>query len=148
MKAFRFPLQRVLEWRALQMRAQEEKLATLQVKLGEVLHRENALVMTELNAEMNVLRQPAVKGSEFRALASFQVRLRSERLTLQKSRRLLEGQIDEQRKLLIKARKECKTVENLKEKRMQQWSYLHDRELENTAAESYISSWVRSNSGQ
>jgi len=67
---------------------------------------------------------------------------------LQKSRRLLEGQIDEQRKLLIKARKECKTVENLKEKRMQQWSYLHDRELENTAAESYISSWVRSNSGQ
>ena len=29
MKAFQFPLQRVLEWRELQMRTEEEKLSTL-----------------------------------------------------------------------------------------------------------------------
>jgi hypothetical protein len=30
MKTFRFPLQRVLEWRSLQQRVEEEKLAGLQ----------------------------------------------------------------------------------------------------------------------
>ena len=145
MKTFQFPLQRVLEWRALQMRAEEEKLATLQNKLAEVLHRENALVLAELNAEMNVLRQATVPGSEFRTLAAFQVRIRSERISLLAKRRTLEGEIAEQRKRLLKARKDCKTVENLKERRKKQWIYLSDRELENTAAESYISNWVRSN---
>jgi flagellar export protein FliJ len=145
MKTFQFPLQRVLEWRALQMRAEEEKLGTLQNKLAEVLHRENALVLAELNAEMNVLRQATVPGSEFRTLAAFQVRIRNERISLLTKRRTLEGEIAEQRKRLLKARKECKTVENLKERRKKQWIYLSDRELENTAAESYISNWVRSN---
>jgi hypothetical protein len=33
----------------------------------------------------------------------------------------------------------------LKERREKAWTYLHDRELENTAAESFISNWARSN---
>jgi flagellar export protein FliJ len=145
MKAFHFPLQRVLEWRALQMRTEEEKLATLQNKLAEVLHRENALVLAELDAEMKLLRQSSVEGSEFRALAAFQRRIRNERMSLLVSRRKYESLIAEQRKRLLTARKDCKTVENLKERRKKQWTYLSDREVENTAAESFISNWVRSN---
>jgi len=147
-KAFRFPLQRVLEWRALHVRTEEEKLSTLQNKLAAVSHRENELVLMELNAEMNVLRQEAVPGSEFRALAGFQIRLRHERASLRLSREALEGQIGEQRKRLLKARKDHKIIESLKEKRLKQWAYLSDRELENVAAESYISNWVRSNSAE
>jgi flagellar export protein FliJ len=144
MKAFHFPLQRVLDWRALQLRTQEEKLSVLQGKLAEVLHRENALLVAELNEEMHLLGQASVEGSEFRALAAFQLRLRHERISLQASRKNYENLIAEQRKRLLKARKDCKTVENLKERRKTAWTYLSDRELENTAAESYISKWVRS----
>ena len=43
MKSFRFPLQRVLDWRSLQLRAEEEKLAGFQQKLAALIHRENAL---------------------------------------------------------------------------------------------------------
>ena len=145
MKAFRFPLQRVLEWRALHVRTEEEKLATLQNRLAEIAHRESELALKELNAEMEVMQQPTVPGSDFRALAAFQIRLRNQRASLQASRRTLESQIAEQRKALLKARKDHKIVEALKEKRLRQWIYLNDRELENTAAESYISNWVRSN---
>jgi flagellar export protein FliJ len=145
MKSFRFPLQRVLEWRALQVRTEEEKLSTIQNKLAEVLHRENALVVAQLGAEMNLLRQPSVEGSEFRALAAFQLRIRNQRISLLASRRKYEAEIAEQRKRLLKARKDCKTLENLKDRRKRTWMYLSDRELENTAAESYISNWVRSN---
>lgn len=148
MKAFHFPLQRVLDWRGLQLRTEEEKLSAIQNRLAEVLHRENALLVAELNAEMNLLGQPSAEGSEFRALAAFQLRLRHERLSLLASRRNFEKLLAEQRKRLLKARKDCKTVENLKERRKTAWTYLNDRELETMAAESYISKWARSNAEQ
>lgn len=145
MKAFQFPLQRVLEWRALQMRTEEEKLSTIQNKLAEVMHRENALTAAQLNAEMNLLGRPLVEATEFRALSAFQLRIRSEKVSLVVARKNLETQIAEQRKRLLKVRKDCKILENLKDRRKKAWTYLSDRELENTAAESYISSWARSN---
>jgi len=145
MKAFRFPLQRVLEWRALQMRTEEEKLSAIQNKLAEVLHRENALTAAQLSAEMNLLARPLVQATEFQALSAFQLRIRSEKVSLLAARNNLETQIAEQRKRLLKARKDCKILENLKDRRKKAWTYLSDREIENTAAESYISSWARSN---
>ena len=145
MKAFHFSLQRVLEWRELQMRREEEKLSTLQNQLAEVLHRENALAVAQLNAEMKLLGQASVEGSEFRALAAFQLRIRGEKISLLASRRNIEEQIAEQRQRLLQARKDCKILDNLKDRRKKAWTYLSDRELENTAAESYISSWARTN---
>ncbi len=145
MKAFQFPLQRVLEWRELQMRTEEERLSTIQNRLVEVQHRESALTAAQLNAEMNVLGRPLVEATEFRALAAFQLRIRGQKVALVAARKNLEIQIAEQRKRLLKARKDCKILENLKERRKKSWTYLHDRELENTAAESFISNWARSN---
>ena len=145
MRAFHFPLQRVLEYRELQMRTEEEKLSTIQNQLAEVLHRENALTAAQLNAEMNLLGRAVVDAGEFRALSAFQLRIRSEKVSLLAARKNLEVQVAEQRKRLLKARKNCKILENLKEKRKKTWTYLSDREIENTAAESYISNWARTN---
>jgi 5'-3' exonuclease len=133
MKTFRFPLQRVLEYRELQMRTEEERLSAIQIQLADVLHRENALTAAQLNAEMNLLARPVVEAAEFRALSAFQLRIRSEKISLIAARRNLE------------VRKDCKILENLKDRRKKAWTYLSDREIENTAAESYISNWARSN---
>ena len=145
MKNFQFPLQRVLEWRELQMRTEEEKLSTIQNRLAEVLHRQNALTAAQLNAEMNVLGRTVVEATEFRALAAFQLRIRGEKISLVAARKNLEIQIAEQRKRLLKIRKDCKILENLRDRRKKAWMYLHERELENTAAESFISNWARTN---
>jgi flagellar export protein FliJ len=145
MKTFRFPLQRVLEYRELQMRTEEERLSAIQIQLADVLHRENALTAAQLNAEMNLLARPVVEAAEIRALSAFQLRIRSEKISLIAARRNLETQIAEQRKRLLKVRKDCKILENLKDRRKKAWTYLSDREIENTAAESYISNWARSN---
>ena len=145
MKSFNFPLQRVLEYRELQMRTEEEKLSTIQNQLAEVLHRENALTAAQLNAEMNLLGRPVVEATEFRALSAFQLRIRSEKVSLVTTRKNLESQIAEQRKRLLKVRKDCKILQNLKDGRKKAWTYLSDREIENIAAESYISNWARSN---
>ena len=145
MKSFHFPLQRVLEYREVQMRTEEEKLSTIQNQLAEVLHRENALTAAQLNAEMKLLGRALVEATEFRALSAFQLRIRSEKISLLAARTNLETQIAEQRKRLLKVRKDCKILENLKDRRKKAWTYLSDREIENTAAESYISNWARSN---
>jgi flagellar export protein FliJ len=130
MKTFHFPLQRVLEYRELQMRTEEEKLSTIQNQLAQVLHRENALTAAQLNAEMNLLGRAVVDASEFRALSAFQLRIRSEKVSLLTARNNLETQIAGQRKRLLKARKDCKVLENLKERRKKAWTYLSDREIE------------------
>lgn len=144
MKSFQFRLQRVLEWRALQLRREEEKLSTIQNQLAEVLHRDQALEVEQLNAEMKLLGQASVEGADFRALAAFQVRVRHERVALHIERTKFEDLVAAQRKLLLKARKDCKILENLKERRAKAWVQMSDKEVEETAAESYISSWVRS----
>jgi flagellar export protein FliJ len=148
MKSFRFPLQRVLDWRTLQLRSEEEKLAGLQHKLAALIHREKALTMARSRSESAVLRPPSIAGSDLRALAGFRVRIKSEHAALKASRAQCEAQIAEQRTRLLKARKDCRVLEQLKEKRQKEWSYLGDREVEDTAAESYLANWSRSNAEQ
>jgi flagellar export protein FliJ len=144
-KSFRFPLQRVLDWRGLQLRTEEEKLAALQQKLAALIHREKALAAAQSRSEAAVLGSPSIQGSDLRALAGFQVRIKSERAALEASRAQCNAQVAEQRKRLLKARKDYRVLEQLKEKRHKTWSYMGDREVEDTAAESYISNWLRAN---
>ncbi|HEY1757513.1 MAG TPA: hypothetical protein VGG72_19225 [Bryobacteraceae bacterium] len=145
MKAFRFPLQRALDWRTVQLRAEEEKLAILQRKLAALIHREKAVMAAQSRSESTVLGRPSMAGSDLRVLSGFQVRAKSERTTLQSSRTQCGVQIAEQLKRLLKARQDCRVLEQLKEKRHKAWVYLGEREVEDTAAESYISNWLRSN---
>jgi flagellar export protein FliJ len=143
MKSFQFPLQRVLDWRTLRMRAEEEKLASLQQKLAALLHRETTLTAAELKSEMGLLQLPAIEGSDLRALAAFQLRIRRERAVLKAERTQCETHIDEQRQRLLKARRDCRALDKLKEKRKRMWTSLRDREIEDTAAEAFLSQWAR-----
>ncbi len=144
MKSFQFPLQRVLDWRLLQMRTEEEKLAALQHTLAGLIHRENTLIAAQLKSELGLLTLPSIDGSDLQALAAFQLHMQSERESLRGSRRQCEAQIAAQRNRLVKARKDYRVLEKLKEKRWRTWTYLSDREVEHTAAENYISKWARS----
>ncbi len=148
MKAFQFPLQRVLDWRKLQLRAEEERLAGLQKKAAALLQRENVLTAAQSRSESAVLGLISIPGSDLRALAEFHTRIKTERTALKTNRVQCDAQVAEQRKRLLKARKDCRVLEKLKEERYKAWSHLADREVEDTAAESYISSWLRANAEQ
>ena len=143
MKRFQFPLQRVLDWRSLHMRSAEEQLTRLQEQQAALVHRENALRAAELQSEMGLLKLPSMDGSELQSLAGFQVRIRRERSELQEARAKCLAEIVQQRTRVLIARRDFKVVEKLKEKRLQSWTYLTDREIENTAAEAFLSRWAR-----
>ena len=144
MKSFQFPLQRALDWRAVQMRTEEEKLAALQRQLAALIHREKVLMAAQLKSQLGLFSQPCISGSELRALAAFQARIRRERAAVNTERGPCEARIAAQRTRLLKARKDYRVLEKLKQKRWKSWVYLNDREAEHTAAEAYISQWGRS----
>jgi len=143
-KSFKFSLQRVLDWRALQMRTEEEKLAMLQRKLAALAQREQSLTAAQSKSERDVLSRPFIDGSQIKALAAFRLSIEHGRASIRASRAQCEALLVEQRMRLLKARRDLRVLEKVKENRLKEWQSLSDREVEDTAAENYISQWARS----
>ena len=143
MKTFRFPLQRVLEWRALQLRLEEEKLAGLQQHLVTLLEMREKLAAERNRSESHLFASGAAAGSDLQSWALYQARLAKQQELLATQLVQCEKLVLEQRQRLLKARTDHRVLERLKERRWRQWVYLNEREVEDTAAEVYLSKWNR-----
>ena len=75
MKTFRFPLQRVLEWRALQLRVEEEKLAALQQQLASMLELREKLAAERNRSQSHLFESGTAAGSDLQSWALYQARL-------------------------------------------------------------------------
>jgi flagellar FliJ protein len=143
MKTFRFPLQRVLEWRALQLRVEEEKLASLQQQLASLLELREKLSSARNRSESHLFSSGTAAGSDLQSWALYQARLLKQQELLKTQLLQCEKLTLEQRQRLLKARTDHRVLERLKERRWRQWMYLNEREVEDTAAEVYLSKWSR-----
>jgi flagellar export protein FliJ len=141
-KAFRFSLQQVLEWRAVQLRSEEEKLAGLQRQLSALLIRDKELQAAMLKSELDLRARPVIPGLELGALPGFRRRAENQRHVLLQACAKLQRDIDQQRKQLLEARRDHRVLEKLREKRRSEWAYLSDREIEDIAAEAYLAKWA------
>jgi len=146
MKTFRFPLQRVLEWRALQLRVEEEKLSGLQQQLTSLLQLREQLSSERNRSQSQLFSSGTAAGSDLQSWALYQARLVKQQELVKTQLVQCEKLILEQRQRLLKARTDHRVLERLKERRWRQWVYLNDRELEDTAAEVYLSKWSRDDS--
>jgi flagellar FliJ protein len=143
MKIFRFPLQRVLEWRALQLRVEEEKLTGLQQQLAALLQMREKLAAERHRSQSHLFASGTAAGSDLQTWALYQARLVKQQELLKTQLLQCEKLTLEQRQRLLKARTDHRVLERLKERRWRQWIYLNDRELEDSAAEAYLSKWSR-----
>lgn len=143
MRAFRFPLQRVLEWRALQLRVEEEKLAGLQQQLASLVELREKLAAARHRSESHVFASGTVPGSDLQSWALYQARLAKQQELLKTQLLQCEKLILEQRQRLMKARTDHRVLERLKERRWKQWVSLSDREVEETANDVFLAKWAR-----
>ena len=143
MKAFHFSLQRVLEWRALQQRTEEEKLSSLQQTLSALLMRDKELQTSLLKSELDLRARPSIPAFEIGALTGFRRRIELERKNLRTATFKVECEIDAQRKKLLQARRDYRILEKLRARKYAEWSYLNDREIENIAADAFLAQWTR-----
>ncbi len=147
MKSFRFPLQKVLDWRRTQL--EMEELAFRQ-KSAEMTRLENAsaqMTASGNTAERQVRAWNPVAGGDLSALGSFRLHVKMKETELALSRETCRKELAKREQLMLEAKRRLRLLELLKEKRLAEWSAEQDRELEALASEAFLAKWKRRRSG-
>lgn len=143
MKVFRFKLQKILEWREMQLQIAQEKLEQLQRQLEFLNQQEEKIRAFYAEAECNMLACPVLTGSELQAMAGLKQRTQQQLYKVRVRKSECAAIVADQRARTLKARQDHLVLEKLRERRHQEWMYLSERELESTAAELYLATWTR-----
>ena len=138
---FHFRLERVLRWRVMELALEEAKLkrhmdhcARLDAALGMV-KREIAGLPARLVSLSNI------HGSDLNALASYAARLSKEREKIEQRRADAQRELQSQIEIHRKARQRSRLLEELRDRKREEWTTQHHRELEALAQESYLARW-------
>ena len=130
MKNFQFRLDRVLDWRRTEMEMEETRLKQLRAAQAAIEQEKAALEASRDGAGRAMLGQPSVYGAELQLLSGYNaaVKLLSARLD-EKQRASEQAAVAQQQKLL-EARRRLRLLENLKDRRLSEWKYDTERQLE------------------
>jgi flagellar export protein FliJ len=141
MTTFRFPLKRVLDWRRTQLELEEARYKRQAAVLAE-LDRARAEIEAEgIRAEVQVREWNPIAGRDLEALSTFRVRVKSREAQLAAQRADCAKKLAEQRQAMLEARRRCKLLERLEERKLAEWRATRNRELDELAAESYLVKW-------
>jgi len=143
MKPFRFPLQKVLEWRRTQLELQEAACKRQAAEVAALDRAREALRVTAARAESELRGRNSVSGSDLAALAGFREQVKKRDRLLAAQRAEAQKKLEQEQLALLEARRRCRLLERLEERRRREWAAETDRKLEETAAESYLARWVR-----
>jgi len=143
MQRFSFPLQRVLElW--------ERQAELAELRFGELNARRAALDVEQQNLEQerdtagrNLVESHSVTATELMALESFRQYAAEQLRLIARRQAECDAAIEQQRLVVMEARRRTRLMEKLRERKLAEWKYLFDRELEETAAESFLSRLAR-----
>ncbi len=141
MKAFRFPLERVLEWRRMQRDIERSNIRAIATRIQELDDRRRQLSLERSVAEGEVLRAKTMDGADLARVAAFQLHVRNEKLTIANTRGQCEHELTAQREKLVEAQRQVKLLQNLRDKRMTRWTADLAREREQFAAEAFLARW-------
>ena len=143
MKTFRFPLEKALDWRRIELELEEVRYKQ---QVGELagLDRQRAEVEASgIRAEIEVREWRPIAAGDLTALGSFRQYVKSRESEIARLRFEAAQKLAEQQKVMLEARRRCRLLERLKEHRLTEWTAGRDREVEEIAAESYLARWSR-----
>ncbi len=138
MTQFRFRLERVLAWRRTQLELAEQRFERQTAAAAELDRARAGLDAAGVRAETAIRQWDAVTGSDLAALDGFRRDLRRRQNDLDARRMTARRELDEGRAAMLEARRRCRLLERLKERRqagMERGGA--DRETEQLAAEAF-----------
>jgi len=141
MKAFRFPLDRALHLRRLQLELEQAKLQQLARDRDQLDLRATAIRSDAARTRAASTSQPQISSIELAALPGYQTGVRNRLSKLDGQKRDILKRIEDQRRVTLEAERKVKLLEQLREKRYADWSALMNREQEAFAAEAYLARW-------
>jgi flagellar export protein FliJ len=143
MTPFRFPLEKVLDWRRTQLDLAETMFKRQAAALAG-LDRECAeLEAVGIRTEIQVRQWRPVSGGDLAALSGFRLHLKMREKRLAAGRTECRKELASRQNAMLEARRRLRLLERLKERRLAQWRAACDREMEEHAAESYLAQWPR-----
>ena len=141
MKTFHFPLEKALEWRRIELELEEARYKQQSAELASLDRRRAEIEASGIRAEIQVREWTPVSAGDLAALGNFRLRVKSDEAELAGRRAECARKLADRQKHMLEARRRCRLLERLKERRLAEWKSAADRELEQIAAESYLSRW-------
>lgn len=141
MRAFRFRLQRILEFRHTRLTEEERKLKLLQMELNAVARQIEDVRRARLQSANVLTSGGALKGEDLRALAGFQARLRRDETALQQRHTVCVRKLRQQEEAFKVSRRDYRLLEELRKRRFAEWLRAANRELDQLASDLYLARW-------
>ena len=141
MRAFRFRLQRIMEFRHTRLTEEERKLKFLQMELNAVAGHIEDVRRSRHQSAIALTSGHAIKGEDLRALAGFQAKLRRNETMLQQRYAVCVRKLRQQEEAFKAARRDYRLLEELRKRRFAEWLQATNRELDQLASELYLARW-------
>jgi len=142
MNAFRFPLEKVLDWRRSELGVAEAKLQQLAAAVAAVDRARAELDAAGIREEALVRKWSPLSGSDLAALGGFRLHVRKRHAELAAERAACVGRLAAGRGAVLEARRRLRLLERLKARRWEAWRLARDKELEEMASESHLARWA------
>lgn len=143
MTRFRFRLESVLGWRRAQLEAEEFRLQPLLEAVARVEREIAAIDQARSVAEGEVRASGAVSAPELWALSAYREAAQARAVSLAARRRECGVEVERQRERIAAARRRCRLLERLRERRLGDWEYQQIRELDTFASDAFLARWKR-----
>jgi hypothetical protein len=144
MNAFRFPLQKALDWRRTQLEIEEVRYKQQSAELAALDRQQAETEASGIRVETEVRAWPSIAGSDLAALDRFRLRIKKEEARIADQRLAAARKATEQQEKMLEARRRARLLERLREKRLTEWQSAQAKELDALAGESYLAQWNRS----
>jgi len=140
--AFRFSLQKALEWRGTQLELAEAQVQQQLAALAYLDRQELELQTMGRRTEVEVRALQPLSGADLAALGSFRALVKSQERELARKRLEMRAELAKRQAAMLEARRRSRLLERLKERRWAEWQAASDKELEELAADSYLARWT------
>jgi len=131
----------VLNWQRTQCELEETRTKQLAAGLQQLQAEQTALDESRQTANRTVLDAQSPLPGDLSALAGYRRVLDLKQRQLAEAVRQCEQRLAAQRKRWTEARRRCRLLEKLKERRRAEYDYEMNRELESLASETFLARW-------
>jgi hypothetical protein len=143
MTSFLFPLQKVLNWRRTQLELGEIRFKQQLMAVADLDRARAELEAAGMKAETQVRDWSSLAGGDLAALGSFRLDVKRKDSEIAACRVTCQKSLETQQRTMLEARRGCRLLERLKERRLAEWTSARDHELEELASESFLARWGR-----
>src|SRR5438105_7732212 len=134
MTAFRFPLQKVLDWRRTQLELEEIRFKQQLAALADLDRARQELQPAAGKAEAQVRDWIPLTGGDLAALGSFRLDLKQKDRDIAARRVQCQQSLETQQGVMLEARRRSRLLERLKDSRQAEWQAARDHELDELAS--------------